>query len=60
MKDKEIDWIIAALKQQSTHFKGGEPTGVQPAQPGGVQPLAGSGAAATQPAAHPPNQGQPQ
>jgi cytochrome c oxidase subunit 2 len=59
LKDKEIDWIIAALKQNSQHFKGGAPTGAQPAEPGGVQPVQGAGASATQPAPRAPNEGQP-
>jgi cytochrome c oxidase subunit 2 len=59
LKDKEIDWIIAALKQNSQHFKGGAPTGAAPAEPGGVQPVQSAQPAATQPAPRPPNEGQP-
>jgi len=59
LKDKEIDWIIAAMKQNSQHFKGGAATGAQPAAPGGTPPVPGERAAATQPAPHPPNEGQP-
>ena len=61
MKDKEIDWIIAALKQRSVHFKAdGGATGAKPATPGGAPPATGSGAGAIQPRPHAPNKGQPQ
>ena len=62
LKDKEIDWIIAALKQNSQHFKGGGAgvTGAPPAVPGGVQPVQSAQPGATQPAPRAPNQGQPQ
>ena len=60
LKDREIDWIIAALKSNSSHFKGGDAgTGAAPATPGGAQPVPGAKAAATKPAPHPPNVGQP-
>jgi cytochrome c oxidase subunit 2 len=59
LKDREIDWIIAALKTHSANFKGGAPSGATPATPGGSPPAKGASAGATQPAPHPPNQGQP-
>ena len=61
LKDREIDWLIAALKAHSANFKGGAPGGTPPppAQPGGTPPVAGESAAATKQAPHAPNEGQP-
>ena len=60
LKDREIDWIIAAMKTHSVNFKGGTPSGGPPAAPAGSPPPPkGESAGATQPAPHPPNQGQP-
>jgi cytochrome c oxidase subunit 2 len=62
LRDREIDWIIAALKAHSANYKGGAPNGTPasaPAAPGGTPPVQGERAGATQPAPHAPNQGQP-
>lgn len=64
LRDREIDWIIAALKARSAHFQSGADVPATGAQPGtpppdGLQPAPGASKESIEPRPHAPNVGQP-